>query len=424
MGELVDFYSRKDVQRELIRVAKDREVGVRYGDKGYGKRPDILQFEGDILDLVKNGATSFHFSEERWYDPLSLKPGMNKKQLDELRKGWDFIIDIDCKELEYAKIMADLIVDALKFHDINEISCKFSGNNGFHLGISFESFPGDVNNTETRLLFPDGPRVIAGYLKDLIKEHFSSRLLAKDSIENMAKKIGRKKMDLIENGGFNPFAVANIDTMLISNRHMFRAPYSYHEKSGLISIPVKVEDILNFTKDMAKPETVKVESVFLDERVDASQLIIQAFDWQSRQNKSLVEDTRAENKNQDFVDIKVKVKEDHFPYCIKRILKGGLEDGKKRSVFVLINFLRHMGWNHDEIQDKLLEWNKTNLEPLRDNYIMAQVSWSKRQKEKMLPPNCGNAHYYKDLRFCNLTQCGNYKNPVNYVKIKLREKNK
>lgn len=423
MNEILNFYSRKDIQKELVRIAKDREVGVKFGEKGFGKRPDILQFEGDVLDLAKHGATSFHFSEERWYDPLQLKTGMNKRQLDELRKGWDFIIDIDCKELEYAKIMADLIVDALKFHDIDKISCKFSGNNGFHLGIPFESFSSDVNNMETRLLFPDGPRVIASYLKNMIKEHLSARLLAKDSIENIANKIGKRKLDLIEDGKFNPFKVAEIDTILISSRHMFRAPYSCHEKSGLVSIPIKVEDIMDFTKEQAKIENVKVQNNFLNEETNASQLIIQAFDWYTKQNSSLI---KVEEKKNDTVydEIKSKVSEEYFPYCIKKILRGGLEDGKKRSIFILINFLNHMGWSYEDIEKKLMDWNKTHLEPLRENYILAQIGWHKKQKDKILPPNCGNASYYKDLRFCDVSQCGNYKNPVNFVKIKLRDKKK
>ena len=133
MNSILEFYSRKDIQRQILLAAKDREIAVKYGDRGFGKRPDIVQYDLDILELVKQGATSFHISEEIWEDPLNLTPGMTKKQLDSLRKGWDLVLDIDSKEFEYSKILASLLIDALKFHGINYISLKFSGNAGFHI---------------------------------------------------------------------------------------------------------------------------------------------------------------------------------------------------------------------------------------------------------------------------------------------------
>src|SRR3989344_797185 len=91
--EILKYYSRKDVQKKILESAKDREIGVKYGkDGGFGKRPDVLQFENDILELVKGGATSFHVSEERWKNPLLIETGMSKSQLDNIRKGWDLCL--------------------------------------------------------------------------------------------------------------------------------------------------------------------------------------------------------------------------------------------------------------------------------------------------------------------------------------------
>ncbi len=160
---ILQYYSRKDVQKAIVNAAKNREVAVKYSDKGFGKRPDILQFDNDVLELAKSGATSFHISEEHWSNPLLLQPGMTKVQLDNLRSGWDCILDIDCKFLEYSKEAALLLVEALKFNNINNFGIKFSGGTGFHIGISFESFPENVHDQETKLLFPDGVRVIATY---------------------------------------------------------------------------------------------------------------------------------------------------------------------------------------------------------------------------------------------------------------------
>src|SRR3989344_3912882 len=96
---ILKHYLRKDVQKEILKLSKDREVGVRFGENGYGKRPDILQYPGDITSLAQQGATSFHVSEERWYNPLELSPGMKKNELDALRKGWDLCLP------SYEKIM-------------------------------------------------------------------------------------------------------------------------------------------------------------------------------------------------------------------------------------------------------------------------------------------------------------------------------
>lgn len=418
MVSYLRFYARKDVQREILNAAKDREVAFKFGDKGFGKRPDILQFEGDVFEMAKQGVTSFHISEERWSNPLDLKTGMSRKQLDELRSGWDLIIDIDCKVLEYSKIVASLVVEALNFHDIEEFSLKFSGGSGFHIGIPFESFPESVTNIKISLLFPDGPRVVASYITELIKDPLSANFLSKFSIDEIAAGLGKDKNDLLDNGFFNPFSVASIDTVLISSRHMFRAPFSIHEKSGLVSVPIRVKDLMKFNTDMAKPEDVSVKLSFLDKSSDASKLILQAFDWFYKSN------LKAREKNVVYKEFDVPSKAispDFFPPCILKIMKGIEEDGRKRSLFILINFLKSCGWNIEEIRDLVDKWNKKNYEPLKEGYILSQLSWHKNQSKNILPPNCDNKAYYIDMRFCSKDGlCSKIKNPVNYALKKFR----
>jgi len=421
------FYSRKDVQKEILKASKDREVAFKFGDKGFGKRPDILQFEGDVFEMAKQGVTSFHVSEERWNDPLQLSTGMTKKQLDELRKGWDLIIDVDCKHLEYSKILASLVIEALRFHDIEEFSLKFSGNKGFHIGVPFESFPENVNSIPTVLLFPDGPRVIASYLKEFINDHLSANLLSKHSIEDIALNVGKNKEDLLVNGLFNPFSVADLDTILISSRHMFRAPFSVNEKSGLVSIPLKVDSLMNFNIEDAKPENVTTKLGFLEKEnvPNASRLILQSFDWSSKQIIRKGEGIAADknmNLKKEFDIPSVAIKTDYFPPCILKIMAGIKEDGRKRSLFILFNFLKSCGWNMDEVKDFICnKWNKNNYEPLREGYVLSQISWHRKQSKSILPPNCDNKSYYNDLRLCSKDGlCGKVKNPVNYAIRKSR----
>ncbi|MAG50829.1 hypothetical protein CL621_04295 [archaeon] len=394
----LSFYSKKEIQKAIAKIAKDREIVVKYGDKGFGKRPDIVQFDGDILELAKQGVTSFHISEEHWSDPLKLQPGMMKKQLDELRTGWDFLIDIDAEALEYSKVAANLIVEALKFHDIKDISVKYSGNRGFHIGIPFEAFPDKVNNQDTKMLFPEGTRVIALYLKQLIEEQLKS---------------------ILKNE--TPFSLVDVDTVLISNRHTFRAPYSLHEKTGLASIPIKPDQILSFKKEQAEPEKVKFDIKFLENvnKNEASQLIIQAFDWHSKNIIKVVEI----KPNREYDIPKIAVKEDFFPPCIKFILDGLKDDGRKRSLFILINFLSSLGWKSEDMQNLLLEWDKKNHSPLKDGYVKSQLMWYKKRKKAILPPNCSNEAYYKSINICKPDNlCKMIKNPVNYSVRKTRFK--
>ncbi|MDP3918421.1 MAG: hypothetical protein Q8Q35_00760 [Nanoarchaeota archaeon] len=125
MDKFFEFYSRREVQARILETAEDREVAPRY-NQGFGRRPDVLQFPGDILEMAKKGATSFHISEERWENPLNLKPGMAKSALDENRKGWDLILDIDTSYWYGAKLTSYLLIEALKFQDVKNIYCKFS----------------------------------------------------------------------------------------------------------------------------------------------------------------------------------------------------------------------------------------------------------------------------------------------------------
>ena len=54
---------------------------------------------------------------------------------------------------------------------------KFSGGSGFHILVPYESFPLNVNNFETKFLYPEGVRVIASYLKEMIYSHLSEQIL-------------------------------------------------------------------------------------------------------------------------------------------------------------------------------------------------------------------------------------------------------
>ncbi|MDD5086231.1 MAG: hypothetical protein PHV16_00600 [Candidatus Nanoarchaeia archaeon] len=486
IGTALRHYKRKDVQDEMLADSKNKEVVARFGDKGFGKRPDTLNYPSDIIEQVKNGATSFHISEERWKNPLQLTTPMTKKEMDDLRIGWDLVIDIDFEIWEITKMIGHKIINALKEQGISSISCKFSGNKGFHIGVPFEAFPEKVHGYETRLLFPEATKRVVSYLADYIDSKENNFQLSKKILENKkfndmlkdneknkgliqeiclncGKKISEDESKQIEficpkcgkhvkadnsvkymicekdnvymeridesndkkcpkcgSKDFGKKVNLFIDTLLVSPRHLYRMNYSLHEKSGLASIPILPKKILEFKKQEAIPEKLRISKYkFLDKinvkKGEAAKLIIQAFDY-NPQNEE--DDERIERK--EYEPLKFALQEEFFPPCIKKGLKG-LKDGKKRFSFLLINFLTSVGWDYEKIEKIIVEWNKKNEEPLREADLLAKVRYHKTNKKKILPPNCNNAAYYKDIGICEPDNlCNKIKNPVNYSRIKAR----
>ena len=417
-GTLLRYYKQKSVQDALVRAAQDKEIAVRFGDKGYGKRPDTLVYPRDVFEFVQQGATSFHCSEELWENPLRLHVEMKKGDMENLRKGWDLLLDIDCAFLEYSGIAADLLVQALRYHGIESVSVKFSGNHGFHIAVPFEAFPESVGGTLTRLQFPDGPRKIAGYLKEMIRQHLAERILEHDDLRSIQEKSG-KNMDELGGHQFDPFSILDIDTLLISSRHLYRMVYSINEKSGLVSIPIKPERILQFDKRDAHPNAVEVSSrIYLNRegiRIgEGNKLIVQAFDFQGPQHVVQIDEKKL-MPQREFVTPDIPLAEELFPPCIQYVLKG-LSDGRKRSLFTLVNFLSNVGWDHDKILARLREWNKQNAQPLGETLLIGQVRYHKQQKKRVLPANCNNKQYYSDMGICHPDNlCRKIKNPVSYV---------
>jgi hypothetical protein len=117
------------------------------------------------------------------------------------------------------------------------------------------------------------------------------------------------------------------------------------------------------------------------------------------------------------------IPEEYFPPSIQKGLEG-LEDGRKRFLFILINFLSTLGWTHAKIEELVWKWNEKNPEPLKENYIVGQLRYAKVNKERVPPPNYSTG-IYKDLQIEdpeNITS--KYKNPVTYAKVLYNQKNK
>jgi len=408
---LISYYSRKDIQESIHQFSKNRETIPRYLD-AFGKRPDSLEYPSDILSHFQKGATSIHVSEELWKEPLELITGMPRDSQDELRIGWDLLIDIDSKYLDYSKISAKLICDALEFHSIKNYAIKFSGSKGFHIIVPWKAFPNEINSVLVKNMFPEWPRIIAAYLQEFIKPQLITQI-SELTTGKLSKYIrGNEKIgDMAEQ--------VMPDIVLVSPRHLFRAPYSLHEKTRLASIVIKKQDLENFEPQQADPLGVKPISFYPDAKEnEARELLIQALDWQKSKEKPKEKKEYNEDEKSKFKDFKIKnLTPDLYPPCIQNILKG-MKDGKKRALFVLINFFRAMQRPREEIEKTIEEWNKKNYPVISQSYIQAQLDWTFKQKP-MLPQNCDKPHY-KDIGVCVPDDiCKVIKNPVNYPYKKL-----
>ncbi|MEM5853078.1 MAG: hypothetical protein QW228_01710 [Candidatus Aenigmatarchaeota archaeon] len=420
-----NWYSRESVLKAILEVAKNREVVAVYKDGIFGRRPDMLQYIQDILQSVAKGAIAFHGSLERWQQPMKLDVGLNRSQLDAVRIGWDVLFDVDVDDFEIAKIAVKQIIEALKDHGVVSYSVKFTGGSSFHIGIPFESLPEKINAQPTSVQYPELLHKIIEYVKWYIKDNVKEEISRLFKPEEIASKVGKGVKEITENNEIDPFKVITID--VFGSRHLFRLPYSLHEKTLNVSLPIKPERVDKFDIQEALPEKAKVEEKFLVPKSvlhDAEALVIEALDWSA---KHLVE------KEEEIPKIVIKkrrvkvVPEEFFPPCVKKILHG-LSDGRKRSLFILINFLRNMGWTLDKIESKVMEWNSKNVLPLRNTYVRTQLRWHFRQERNLLPPNCDNENFYRDIGLCEPDEiCTDgdkivVKNPVNYPLKKLKAK--
>ncbi|MGD9276772.1 MAG: hypothetical protein PVJ67_06395 [Candidatus Pacearchaeota archaeon] len=494
------YYSRRDVQKAIFEFSKNREISPRYFE-GFGKRPDSFQYLGDIFELVKKGATSFNCSEELWENPLEIETGMTEGRANDLRIGWDLLIDIDCQWFDYSKLAAKIIIEVLNEHGVKNIGLKFSGSKGWHILVPWKSFPENIGEEKTKNLFPDLPKKIISYIefeaekklrKNLpdnfhrhfkntkikkgirclecsqIAEHFKQvefhcqfcrisehrkifnydnekkyfcpqckrELIKKSEKEisecskcnstsdnfNKRKKLG-KFSEVIEE---DLFELMGLDILLVSPRHLFRTPYSLHEKTALASVVINPEEIDSFEFRNADPMKVVPKNFMPTAKEgEARELVMQALDW-TKENEVRVGETQMNvtGKYVDYKPIKLdEINKENFPPCLKNILNG-LVDGKKRALFVMINLFRSIGMESEEMEKRIFKWNKKNNPPLKEGYITTQLSWAYKKKP-IMPSNC--KEFYQGIGVCAPDEfCSRIKNPASYVikKSLLSEKKK
>jgi hypothetical protein len=331
---------------------------------------------------------------------MQLSTNLKQEEIENLRKGFDFLIDIDAKvKLEHAAAAARVVYSFLKDLGI-ESTIKFSGSRGFHVGIAGNAFPEKIDFKETRRIYPEIPQALAEYVTEKVKDEILEELIAMEggvaSLVRTVKSVSQ----------LSPYEFIDIEKNW-GNRHLFRMPYSLHPKYWLVSLPIKFEDLKDFKKEMARPENLKTDIEFLvNKEGEATELLLQALDWKAKQPKEAIKPVRLRKKSDK------PIPEEYFPPCIKIILNG-LSDGRKRSLFTLLSFLRAMNWKPEEIEKRIREWNLKNLQPLSERTLKTQLKWHFRQSRELMPANCYSQLFYVSFGVCKPDQyCS--KNPVNY----------
>lgn len=412
-----NWYSRESVQRAIVEVARGREVASIYKEGNFGKRPNVLNHPGDILQAVAEGSVSFHGSVEHWSNPMKLDVGMAKPDQDALRTGWDIFIDPDVPDMEIGKIVVKHVIEALRDHGVYNYSLKFSGGKGFHIGIPFSSMPESINMQPTSSMYPEMLQKINEFIKWYTREQMRESMLRIGQPNVISQRINKPVSEITKDGVLDPFKVVSMD--VFSSRHLFRLPYSLHEKTGLVSLPIRYERLENFDKEVAQSEKVKVDEKFLQPKNsnrDASGLVVESLDWAAKHMAEVKQPVFQEKRTAAQQKMKY-IPEDLFPPCIRHMLGNGLADGKKRGLFILINFLRNMGWTPEQVEKRIDEWNAKNIPPLRTNYLRGQLRWHFRTEKPLLPPNCENENYYKALGvfgMCENMHRVGVRNPVSY----------
>ena len=252
-------------------------------------------------------------------------------------------------------------------------------------------------------MFPEWARIITKYLTEKIKKHLIERITQLSVANKYIKDFEVPKQVMP-------------DLILVSPRHLFRMPYSLHEKTSLASVVIDKDKVNEFQLTDANPLKIKTKNFMPDsEEGEASELLMQALDWHKENYKEEIK------KDYDFKPIKLdKISSENFPESIKKILQG-IGDGKKRALFILINLFRSLGMDKDELEKRIEDWNKKNNPSLRLGYIKAQLSWSYRNK--VVPPPNFDKDYYKGIGIVPTEEELRYKNPVNYVVKKSLRKN-
>jgi DNA primase len=151
-----------------------------------------------------------------------------------------FVLDIDPNKCDFecVKIASFALVEILESLDLKYL-LKFSGNKGFHFLFSLGEPPKKLAGEKIW----EFERGLISYLRGKLEDKLQKskdrdkfeKFLKKDDPITIDKSSDQKEHNLIL-----------LDKLILHEKANIRSPYSLHEKTKLVSLPINKEQIIDF----------------------------------------------------------------------------------------------------------------------------------------------------------------------------------
>ena len=238
--DVIDYYSREDIQRGLLshggrrRVVSGLDTGI-FGRKGgpLARREQIREM---LMPLLEKQISAVPRKYPSYHACITRASRKDRREMPEREdygsdeEGSDLIIDIDIKtDHKQSWAQGRKVLDLLESFNV-PYRVKFSGNSSPHIVLSADLFPPGTNG-----------------------RNFNS------TAQKVFDFIGRKSKATNMDGSFN------------SPDHYLRMPYSLHENTGLVSVPLHPHEYDSFRVEMAEAQNVVVREDWLDVSGEATE---------------------------------------------------------------------------------------------------------------------------------------------------------
>ena len=295
---LNEFYRNEEILEALFLQLKDREAWVQWGNEP-GPRPCEVKDLDELRELIFRradaGVVKVYHSVEVFSDVSKL----TECEPRELRKDWDYVIDIDSEDLDGARKLASALVEALELYGITP-KIKFSGRRGFHIIVTGRAF--DIFTQEDYVkAYEILPQQITKFLLEVVRSE----------IRDLAK----------------------VDFAIYTPRRLLRCAYSLHD-SGLVSIPVY--DVMRFKLEDAKPENVKEIDLgwicYENQFREGKKLLDALMTWLQDHKKpdKTFPRGKGEGEGRDGEGERNQIK------WIERLMENPVDDGRHRLLWLVI----------------------------------------------------------------------------------------
>jgi hypothetical protein len=213
---IASYYSREDVQQAMYQYARGRKISVLRNFRPMFRGSELRRPD-DILPIMM-----FYSHEPGLWPSIH---GTISRQNGDGKLVCDLVVETDFKKSRGRSFGLARPLIRL-FQDLGvEFRVKFSGNASPHIIIPAEAFPEQWRKS-------DRCRSLYGKLLDFFRKQI-------------------KQPNALDGSFRNP-------------SHFLRMPYSLNEYTGLVSVPIRVEDYDRFSWEMARPEGVVVMADWWD----------------------------------------------------------------------------------------------------------------------------------------------------------------